>query len=129
MDLFLGCTLFVHDFVDFDGLGTLVHGSTSRRYYNTRYYNYVYPGWQVFKSFFMSDKSSETLTAKFIEELTKVRKERGISHEKLAEKTGLSRSTISFTESGRTMPTVLTCVRIAKALGIRIGDLFNKFDK
>ena len=77
----------------------------------------------------MRDKSSETLVAKFIDELTKARKERGISHAKLAEKTGLSRSIISYTENARSTPSILTCVRIAKALGVRIGDVFNKFDK
>jgi transcriptional regulator with XRE-family HTH domain len=77
----------------------------------------------------MRDKSSETLTAKLVAELAKLRKEHGISHEKLAEKTGLSRATISYTESGKSMPTILTCVRIAKALGVRLSDVLSKFDK
>ena len=65
----------------------------------------------------------------YIDALTKARKQQGISHEKLAKKTGLSRSAISFIERHRRMPTILSCARIAKALGVRLGDLFNSFEK
>ena len=77
----------------------------------------------------MRDKYSESLVEKIIDGLTKARKEQGISHEKLAKKTGLSRSAISFIESHKRMPTILTCIRIAKALGIRLGDVLNRFEK
>ncbi len=77
----------------------------------------------------MRDKYSETLAGKLIDELTKIRKEQGLSHEKLAEKTTMSRAAISFIESHKRIPTILSCIRIAKALEVRLGDLINKFDK
>ena len=77
----------------------------------------------------MRDKALESQVEKVIDAFTKARKEQGISHEKLAKKTGLSRSAISFIESRKRMPTILSCARIAKALGIRLGDLLNRFEK
>lgn len=77
----------------------------------------------------MRDKSSETLVEKLVNELARLRKEQGMSHEKLAEKSGLSRPAVSFIESHKRTPTILTCVRMAKALGVRLSDLLVKFEK
>lgn len=77
----------------------------------------------------MRDKSSELLVEKVIDALTKARKEQGISHEKLAKKTGLSRPAISYIESHKRIPTILSCVKIAKALGVNLGDLIRKHEK
>lgn len=77
----------------------------------------------------MRNKYSELLVEKVIDELRKARKEQGISHDKLAEKTGLSRAAISYMEAHKRMPTILTCVKIAKALNIKLGDILNHFEK
>lgn len=77
----------------------------------------------------MRDKQAELQVEKVIDELTKARKQQGLSHEKLAAKTGLSRSAISFIESHKRMPTILSCVKIARALGLNFGDLLNSFEK
>ncbi|MCB1784494.1 MAG: helix-turn-helix transcriptional regulator [Alphaproteobacteria bacterium] len=55
-----------------------------------------------------------------------VRKERGVSHDKLAEMTGLSRATISFVENHKRNPTLITCLKIAKALDVDLADIMRK---
>ncbi len=77
----------------------------------------------------MRDKASELLIEKVVNEFTRLRKEQGLSHEALAKKVGVSRPAISFIESHDRIPTILTCAKIAKALGVRLGDLLNKFEK
>jgi len=77
----------------------------------------------------MRDKSSETLVEKVVNELARLRKEQGMSHEKLAAKAGISRPAVSFIESHKRTPTILTCVRMAKALGVRLSDILAKFEK
>jgi transcriptional regulator with XRE-family HTH domain len=77
----------------------------------------------------MKDKSSELLVERVVNELTQLRKAQGLSHEKLAEKTGLSRPAISFIESHKRVPTILTCAKIAKALGARLADIIDKFER
>ncbi len=77
----------------------------------------------------MRDKSSESLVEKVIDELARQRKAKGLSHEKMAEKTGVSRPAISFIESHKRVPTLLTAIRMAKALGIRLSDVIARFEK
>lgn len=44
---------------------------------------------------------------------------------RLAEMTGLSRAAISFIESGKRNPTLVTCLKIAKALDLDLGDIIT----
>lgn len=76
----------------------------------------------------MRDTSSESLVKNVVDELTRLRKEQGLSHEKLAEKTGLSRAAISYIENHHRVPTLLSCARIAKALDARLSDVLAKFE-
>lgn len=48
-----------------------------------------------------------------------------MTQQKLAERTGLSMRTISYVEAGRDVK-MSTLVKLAKALGVPIGDLFPK---
>jgi DNA-binding XRE family transcriptional regulator len=74
----------------------------------------------------MRDKESEKLAVKIVSELMKVRKDKGMSHEKLAEMTGLSRATISFVENNKRNPTLITCLKIAKALDVDFDKIIKK---
>ena len=73
----------------------------------------------------MSDSHShrrllgETLRAK--------RKNAGLTQEKLAEKADLSAIFISRIERGRESPSVDSLVKIARALGLKVRDLVEKF--
>ena len=76
----------------------------------------------------MKDKVSELLVEQIADEFTRLRKERGLSHDALAEKAGISRPAISFIESHDRTPTILTCAKIAKALDVRLADVIGKFE-
>ena len=64
----------------------------------------------------MTRKQALILEHEVLEALKAKRLEMGISHDKLAQLTGLSRAAISMIESGQRHPTLLTCFRIAVAL-------------
>ncbi|MAE50860.1 MAG: transcriptional regulator [Micavibrio sp.] len=58
-----------------------------------------------------------------------VRIEKGLSHDKLAEKTGLSRATISFIENEKRKPRLETCLKIAKALDVDLAAIISQTKK
>jgi transcriptional regulator with XRE-family HTH domain len=72
---------------------------------------------------FMKSKMSEAIVAAVVARLKEARKEKEWSHDALARKTGLHRSAISLIESGKRQPTLLTCEKIAQALGISLGRI------
>ncbi len=69
----------------------------------------------------MTRDKAQALERELIEQLKAKRLELGISHEKLAQMTGLSRAAISMVESGDRHPTLLTCLRMALALNQAIS--------
>lgn len=71
----------------------------------------------------MNRKQAEKEVDKLVAKLREIRLEQGISHEKLANLTGLNRSTISLTESRKSQPTVLTLVLIADALDVNLKEI------
>lgn len=77
----------------------------------------------------MKSSLPEKTVAFVVDALTKARKDQGMSHDKLANATGLSRPAISLIESGKRQPTLLTCIKIATALGLSLGELLIKAEK
>lgn len=77
----------------------------------------------------MKDRASENLVLKVVDELARIRKEQAISHETLSQMTGLSRPAISFIESHKSDPKLVNCAKIARALGVRLADVIDKFEK
>ncbi len=59
------------------------------------------------------------------ENLLRVRQARRLSQESLAERASLHRTHISLLETGRRQPRVETVVRLAGALEVSIGTLFE----
>lgn len=57
--------------------------------------------------------------------LLKARVERKITLEKLAESSGISKSTLQRIESKAVSPTMDTMEKLAKAMNMRITDLFE----
>ena len=53
----------------------------------------------------------------------RIRKERGLTQEQLAERSGLSQQYLSGLEGGRRNPTIVTLYEIANALGVSHVDL------
>lgn len=69
----------------------------------------------------MSYKINEQLGAK----IQRVRKDRGLTQEELAAKTGVQISTISNIERGETDTSIYVVFKIAQALRIHIKELFT----
>lgn len=58
--------------------------------------------------------------------LQKLRKERGISQEKLANKANLSRPYLAKIETSKAVPSVEIAFSLAKALDCRIDEIFTQ---
>lgn len=63
------------------------------------------------------------IVSKIIDEFIKIRKELGISHQTLADRCKLHRSAISLIERKKRMPSLLSIIRIYKALGMSLGSI------
>lgn len=63
------------------------------------------------------------MSEKFAETLKKMRKERGLSQEELAERLGTSKQVISRYESGQRIPKISMAYQLAKVLGVSLEEL------
>ena len=61
-----------------------------------------------------------------ISKLAQVRKAKGLSQDRLAELSGVSRITISRIESGNESPRVRTLVLLSRALKVKLTDILEK---
>jgi transcriptional regulator with XRE-family HTH domain len=57
--------------------------------------------------------------------LKTLRERRGMTQEQLAKKSGVGRSHLARLETGRQDPTLSTLEKLAKALGVKPGRLFE----
>jgi transcriptional regulator with XRE-family HTH domain len=57
--------------------------------------------------------------------LRRLRKERGLSLETLAKRSGVSRAMLGQIETGRSVPTVTLVWKVSKALGVALSDLIE----
>lgn len=57
--------------------------------------------------------------------LKRIRKEKGISQGDIVRKLGMTKSSVSNIENGKTNPTLATIAKLAKALGVPIEDLIK----
>lgn len=58
--------------------------------------------------------------------LRPVRKERGLTLEQLAERTGLTKSYLSKIERGHSTPSIAVALKVARALDVDVGRLFSE---
>ncbi|MDH7639966.1 helix-turn-helix domain-containing protein [Sphingomonas oryzagri] len=63
--------------------------------------------------------------ARFARRLKAARKQAGLTHAQLAAITGFGKAYISYVENLRANPSLLTCLRFARALKIDLGDLVS----
>jgi putative transcriptional regulator len=61
-------------------------------------------------------------------EFARLREQSGLSYDKLADRTGLSRMALINLEHGRTRGSLETWFHVAHGLGVDIGDLVRKLD-
>jgi transcriptional regulator with XRE-family HTH domain len=59
-------------------------------------------------------------------ELTRIRQERNLSQQRLADASRVNKATINQIERGRRSPNVETLEKLAAALGVEVGELFPK---
>jgi len=64
---------------------------------------------------------------RFGETLRRLRKERGLSQEALAERANMAADYLGFIERGENVPTLSVLLKLAKALEIDAADLFSDF--
>lgn len=57
-----------------------------------------------------------------------IRKDKSISQEQLAEKTGLDRTFISLIETGKRNPTLTSICKLSKGLNITTSELFKLYE-
>jgi transcriptional regulator with XRE-family HTH domain len=69
------------------------------------------------------------LNQKIAQRVREMRLARNLSLEKIAEKSGVSRSMISLIERGESSPTAVVLDKIAAALGVALASLFADFDE
>jgi len=74
----------------------------------------------------MKDDEYEKALDQIIENLVAVRKKKNISHEKLVELSGISRTAISYMESRKSTPSIITCMKICDALEVKLSTLLKK---
>jgi len=70
------------------------------------------------------DKRSN-VSQKIGRKIAELRKEANLTQEKLAEKVGLDRTYIGYLEKGDRSPSVETANKIARALGVKIDEIFK----
>ena len=73
----------------------------------------------------MSNKAEKEFLKAVGERIAFYRKQKGLTQEELGYTLDMEDSNISRIENGRANLTLLTCLRICKALDIQIGQLFN----
>lgn len=69
-------------------------------------------------------KKVTELDRRLARHLQKVRKEKGWTQEQLAEKIRVSATWLGYIEAGTRIPNLKLLYKIARALGVRVSDLF-----
>lgn len=77
----------------------------------------------------MRNHHAEAITRNLTELFAKERKRQKLSHQQLADKAGLHRSTISLIETGKRTPTILVCLKLSMALDVSLEALIRKATK
>lgn len=74
-------------------------------------------------------QSVEDFRKRLVKTLYELRKQRGFSHEAIANRSGLSRQTLGKIETGKTNPTMLTMFRIACAMDMTLEEFVKKMEQ
>ncbi len=74
-------------------------------------------------TFCVMDKKFTKQDSKLGKRIQKIRKDKGLTQEQVAEKIGKSRQMITFIETGREIPNVKMLQKIARALGVKVKEL------
>ena len=70
-------------------------------------------------------ETQQRIRLKIARKIQKLRKEKAWTVEELAEKAGLSKSSLNYIERGISDPKLSSLFNISKALGLSVSDLFE----
>ena len=73
----------------------------------------------------MKYADAEEILTDVVERLRRERERRGLSQKKLAALSGVSRTAIVMIESGQRFPSLIICLRLADALGLRLENVLR----
>ena len=73
----------------------------------------------------MDYREADRILAKVMALLERERKRQGLSLKQFGALSGIERTTIGKAEKGQRSPSLTLCLRLADALGLRLGDLLN----
>lgn len=66
---------------------------------------------------------------KFGETVRRLRKERNLSQEALAERAGMNADFVGFIERGENVPTLTTILQLARGLNVKPSTIIKDFDE
>lgn len=66
-----------------------------------------------------------TVMQKFGQRVRKFRKQKGLTQEKLAERTGIDYSYLNLIENGKRNPSLKVMAKLSRILGVRLEDLLR----
>jgi DNA-binding XRE family transcriptional regulator len=73
----------------------------------------------------MNSKQMDAFLKKLSTRIAELRRKNGMTQEKLAEEAEIDRVALANIETGRRNPTVMTVYKIARALDLRVEDIFK----
>jgi transcriptional regulator with XRE-family HTH domain len=73
------------------------------------------------------NREQEKFLKSFGTRLASIRKQKGITQEKLADAVDLHRTYIGFIEQGKRNPSIANIHKISKALNIKLAELFKPY--
>lgn len=76
----------------------------------------------------MHKKNEIQTIARLVRRLKEIRMEKGLSHDALATRIGVSRPAISHLESGKRKPTLLMALRLARGLEVELSALLKEVE-
>ena len=74
----------------------------------------------------MKNNRPERIIGRIIEQFKVLRLERDMSHEDLAQKSGVTRPAISHIEGGKRKPSLLMSLKLAQALGKELSEILRE---
>lgn len=72
-------------------------------------------------------KDEQKFLNSFGKRLAEIRRQQGVTQEQLADTVDLHRTYIGFIEQGKRNPSIANVYKIAKALGVKLNDLFKPY--
>jgi transcriptional regulator with XRE-family HTH domain len=77
----------------------------------------------------MDYREAEEILVGVVDKLQRERERQGLSLKKLGAISGVSRTAIGMIEKGQRSPTLIICMRIADALGLRLENVLRSVSR